>query len=227
MFNSSTYAICKGLNCFVTSLAAERSAALAGKHLNALIPIPVESNASAEFLTKNALNKPQPLPHKSRYQQQLDAIFVEEVSMTSSELWPATDSILQKISSNRVSFGKKLVVGTADFFQLPALSGTSLMSSCFPLTTFVFNELKHFVRMKNEEGQELLSILSSVPKSVDQIKRAWEIILKARTFVDTWNAVPHNRIRIFATTKAEKLATLEKLKLKIKDVYFFESQVGW
>ena len=221
MLKSLIYAICNGLNCILTSFAAERSAALAGKHPNALIPIPVESNASAELLTKNALNRLQRLSHKSRYLQQLDAIFVEEISMTSSELWAASDSILQMISSNRVPFGGKLVVGTGDFFQLPPPSGTSFMSSCFPLTFFVFNELKHFVRMKNEEGQELLSSLSSVPKSVAQIKRAWEIILKACTFVDTWNAVPHDRIRIFATTKAEKWATLEKIEVENKGCIFF------
>ena len=36
------FAICQGLVCIVTSLAAERSAALAGNHLNALFPFPVE-----------------------------------------------------------------------------------------------------------------------------------------------------------------------------------------
>ena len=225
MLKLLAYALCKGLNCILTSLAAERSAALAGKHLNALIPFPVENNASADFLTKFALNKLQRLPHKSRYLQQLDAIFVEELSMISSEVWAATDLIFQMISSNRIPFGGKLVVATGDFFQLPPPSGTSLMSSCFPLTTFIFHALKHFVRMRNGNGQELLSILSCVPKSLDQIKRAWEIISKSCNFVNTWSAVPNDRIRIFATRKAEKLATIEKIEeVKRRGNEYYESR---
>ena len=54
MLKSPAYAICQGLNCVVTPLAAERSAALAGKHLNALIPFPVEKYPSAESLSKKS-----------------------------------------------------------------------------------------------------------------------------------------------------------------------------
>ena len=42
MLKAFAFAICQGLVRIVTSLAAERSAALAGNHLNALIPFPVE-----------------------------------------------------------------------------------------------------------------------------------------------------------------------------------------
>ena len=126
----------------VTSIAAERSAALAGKHLNALIPFPVEKCCSAESLSKKALSNLQRSPIKSRVLQHLDVIFVEELSMISSELWAATDHVLQVVTANYVPFGGKLVVATGDFFQLPPPSGSYLMSSSFPLTTFAFHNLK-------------------------------------------------------------------------------------
>ena len=44
MLRSVAYAICQELNYVVTSLAAKRPAALAGKHLNALIHLPVQKN---------------------------------------------------------------------------------------------------------------------------------------------------------------------------------------
>ena len=77
MLKSLAYAICQGLNCVVTSLAAERSAALAGKHLNALIPFPVENYPSAESLSKKALSNLQRSPIKSRILQNLDVFFLK------------------------------------------------------------------------------------------------------------------------------------------------------
>ena len=169
----------------VTSIAAERSAALAGKHLNALIPFPVEKCCSAESLSKKALSNLQRSPIKSRVLQHLDVIFVEELSMISSELWAATDHVLQVVTANYVPFGGKLVVATGDFFQLPPPSGSYLMSSSFPLTTFAFHNLKNFVRMRNKNGQELLSLLSATPKTDANAEKIWKIMEKDCTFVQS------------------------------------------
>ena len=54
MLKSLAYAICQGLNYVVTVLATERSAALAGKHLYALISFPVEKSPSAGSLSKKS-----------------------------------------------------------------------------------------------------------------------------------------------------------------------------
>ena len=224
MLKSLAYAICQGLNCVVTSLAAERSAALAGKHLNALIPFPVEKYPSAESLSKKALSNLQRSPIKSRILQNLDVIFFEELSMICSELWAATDPVLQVVTSNYVPFGGKLVVATGDFFQLPPPSGSYLMSSSFPLTTFTFYHLENFVRMRNKNGQELLSLLSATPKTDASAERIWKIIEKDCNFVQSWNDVPNDRIRIFATRQAERKATESKIaEVKSSGTKFYES----
>ena len=211
MLKSLAYALCQGLHCVVTSLAAERSAALAGRHLNALIPFPVEKSSSAESLAKTALSNLQRSPVKTRFLQNVDVFFIEEMSMISSEIWAATDHVLQVITSNYVPFGGKLVIATGDFFQLPPPSGSYLMSSSFPLTTFAFHNLKNFVRMQNKNGQELLSLMSSVPKTDANAKRIWEIIEKSCNFVESWSDVPSDSIRIFATRQAERKATENKI----------------
>ena len=211
MLKALAFAICQGLVCIVTSLAAERAAALAGKHLNALIPFPVEKNASAESMSKHALTTLQRNPNKTKYLRALDLLFIEEVSMISSELWAATDEVLQTISSNFVPFGGKLVIATGDFFQLPPPSGTYLIRSSYPITTFDFNPLKQFVRMQNKLGQELLLLMSTVTKSAASAKRVWEIIEQTCTFVDMWHEVANDAIRVFATRKAEWKATAEKI----------------
>ena len=224
MLKSLAYGLCQGLHCVVTSIAAERSAALAGKHLNALIPFPVEKCCSAESLSKKALSNLQRSPIKSRVLQYLDVIFVEELSMISSELWAATDHVLQVVTANYVPFGGKLVVATGDFFQLPPPSGSYLMSSSFPLTTFAFHNLKNFVRMRNKNGQELLSLLSATPETDANAERIWKIMEKDCNFVQSWNDVPNDRIRIFATRQAERKATENKInEVKCSRTQFFES----
>ena len=211
MLKSLAYALCQGLLCVVTSSAAERSAALAGKPLNALIPFPVERNASAESLAKTALSNLQRSPVKTRFLQNVDVFFVQEMSMISSEIWAAFDHVLQVITSNYVPFGGKLVIATGDFFQLPPPSGSYLMSSSFPLTTFAFHNLKNFVRMQNKNGPELLSLMSPVPKTDANAKRIWEIIQKICNFVKSWSDVPGDSIRKFATRQAERKATENRI----------------
>ena len=159
MLRTLSYAICQGFNCMVTSLAAERSAALGGKHLNALIPFPVEKNGTVNSLSRVALFSLQKSQDRSRFLQNLDVLFVEEISMISSELWAATDHVFQIICSNYEPFAGKLIIATGDSFQLPPPKGSCLISSSFPLTTFHFSFLQHFVRMQNETGQKVLSLM--------------------------------------------------------------------
>ena len=212
MFNCIAYALCQGLNCMVTSLAAERSASVNGKHINALFPFPVEVSSTCESLARNALSRLQRDAVRSRYLQCLDVLFVEEISMISSEMWAAIDHVLQTVCSNYVPFAGKLVVATGDFFQLPPPTGSSLISSCFPLTTFQFLKLEHFVRMRNKAGQDLLRLIGNVPRSDEVIEEAWKIFTEHCNFVDSWDDVPVTDIRIFSTRKAEKEAVARKVE---------------
>ena len=211
MFNTVAYALCKGLNCMITSLAAERSASVNGKHINALIPFPVEVSSTCDSLAKKALSNLQRDPTRSRYLEALDVLFIEEISMISSELWAAIDHVLQTICSNYVPFAGKLVIATGDFYQLPPPSGSSLISSSFPLTTFQFMKLKHFVRMQNMAGQELLTLIGDVPRSEAAIAKAWDILSNECNFVDSWDDVNVTDIRIFSTRRAEKEAVNKKI----------------
>ena len=212
LFNCIAYALCQGLNCMITSLAAERSASVNGKHINALIPFPVEVASTCESLARNALARLQRDSVRSRYLQCLDVLFVEEISMISSEMWAAIDHVLQTVCSNYVPFAGKLVVATGDFFQLPPPTGSSLISSSFPLTTFHFLKLEHFVRMRNKAGQVLLRLIGNVPRSDEAIAEAWKILTEHCTFVDSWDDVALTDIRIFSTRKAEKEAVARKVE---------------
>ena len=212
LFNCVAYALCQGLNSMITSLAAERSASLNGKHINALIPFPVEVASTCESLARNALSRLQRDPVRSRYLENLDVLFVEEVSMISSELWAAIDHVLQTICSNYVPFEGKLIIASGDFFQLPSPSGSSLISSSFVLTTFQFLKLQFFVRMQNIAGQMLLRLIGDVPRSDDATEEAWKIMSEECHFVDPWEDALDTDIRIFFTRKAEQEAVSRKIE---------------
>ena len=98
------------------------------------------------------------------------------------------------------------------------------MSSSFPLTTFTFLKLENFVRMQNKNGQELLSLLSTTPKTDGNARRIWEIIDKGCNFVHSWKDVPNDRIRIFATRQAERKAIEDKtIDVKNSGTQFYEN----
>ena len=97
MFNCVSFDFCQGLTCMITSLAAEHSASVNGKHINALIPFPAEISSTCESLARNALSRLQRDSVRSRYLQCLDVFFVEEISMISSEMWAAIDHVLQTV----------------------------------------------------------------------------------------------------------------------------------
>ena len=151
-------------------------------------------------------------------------LFVEEISLISIELWAATDHVFQIICSNYVPFAGRLIIATGDFFQLPPLKGSCLISSSFPITTFHFTFLQHFVRMQNETGQKVLSLVSTFPRTTAIGNQIWNLIERNCSFVEGWDDVPNDTVRIFATRKAERYATLKKInQLKDSGSQFHES----
>ena len=70
--------------------------------------------------------------------------------------------------------------------------------------------------MQNETGQKILSVMSTFPRTPLIGKQIWNLIERNCNFVECWDDVPNDTIRIFATRKAERYKTLKKI-CQVKD----------
>ena len=205
-------AFAKGFNCVVTSLAAERGSIFGGLHINALIPFPVNNNASVSQMTSYALEKLCREPIKCKYLQRVHVLFIEEVSMVSAELWSSMDSVLQCVFGNSLPFGGKFLVCSGDFRQLPPPSGTLLLRSNTVLTCFTFYHLKTYVRMINIAGQRLLDLIAQYPSTESIRNEVLTIIEQNCNFVRSWCEVIMYCLRVFSIRLAEREAIDERIE---------------
>ena len=211
MLNALAYALKKKLNCIITSLAAERSASLYGKHINTLFPFPVLQRPNVQAYADKAITILARQPLRTNILKHTDVFLIEEVSMISAELWAAMDLVLQSIMDNQVPFGGKLVIATGDFHQLPPPSGTLLLNSSSVFTTFDFFVLNNFVRMQNDIGRKLLTLLTKIPTSESNINEICKIISDNCIFSCSWKDVAADSLRVFSTRKAEFLEVQRKI----------------
>ena len=205
------YAISRGLECCLTSLAAERASTFSGKHINGIFPFPVTPVMNVQHYVEHAMRKLIADPIKFQLLESLDVIFVEEVSMVSGELWAAMDLVLRHVMLSQVPFGGKLVICTGDFSQLPPPNGTLLILSSSILTNFLILRLKHFVRMTNLDGQQLLRLFDTVHASAGDVDTMIRIISRNCQFVETWNQANPSALRVFARRAAEREATSARI----------------
>ena len=217
MIHCVVSAMTKGFSCIITSLAAERSAILGGRHINALFPFPVSDINSVSHLVSHALNRLARDPVKFFVLKALDIIFVEEVSMVSAELWSAMDCVMQQVSDTSVPFGGKLVISTGDFRQLPPPCGMLLLMSNTVLATFEIYLLKEYVRMQNLYGKLLLNLLSEYPISPEKCDQVVQIVNTYCNFVPKWSDVSLHDLRVFATRSAEKEAIEQRIEFVRRD----------
>ena len=78
--------------------------------------------------------------------------------------------------------------------------------------------------MQNGTGQKVLSLMSTIPRTTAIGNQIWSLIERNCNFVDCWDDVPNDTIRIFATRKAERYATLKKInQVKDSGSQFYES----
>ena len=162
-------------------------------------------------LVEKALSSLARQPIRSNVLKHLDVLFVEELSMVSSELWAAMDQVLKCLCDSNVPFAGKLIIATGDFNQLPPPSGHSLIASTFIFTTFTSLPLQHFVRMQNLDGRRLLSLLVKSSYTENDKSEIWNLIEQHCLFVDSWSEVPDDCLQVFATRKAEMHAIQNKV----------------
>ena len=217
MIHCVVYGITKGFSCIITSLAAERSSILGGRHINALFPFPVSDNASVSHLVSHALSRLARDPVKFFVLKGLDIIFVEEVSMVSAEIWAAMDCVMQQVAGSSIPFGGKLVISTGDFRQLPPPGGMLLLMSNTVLATFEVHLLKEYVRMQNLYGKILLNLLSEYPISLEKCNQIVQIVNTYCNFLPKWSDVSLHVLRVFATRTAEKEAIEQRIDLVRRD----------
>ena len=129
--------------------------------------------------------------------------------MISSELWAATDYVLQVITANYVPFGGKLFIATGDFFQLPPPSGFLFDEFFFSLTTFTFLKLENFVRMQTKMAKNCCLCCQRLQKLTAMRGVSGKLIGKGCNFVHSWKDVPNDRIRIFATRQDQNVKQLK------------------
>ena len=211
MTHVMAYAVSKGLDCCLTSLAAERASTFSGKHINAIFPFPVTGEIVVQHYVEHAIRKLMCDPVKFKLVESIDVLFIEEVSMISAELWAAIDLVLQHVMESNVPFGGKLVISTGDFLQLPPPNGTLLVLSMSILTNFWILQLKRFVRMNNVSGQRLLQLFDHPDNSKEQLDEMVDIIATNCTFASTWDGVDDSSLRVFARRAAERNAIDSKI----------------
>ena len=221
MIHCIVAALSKGLNCIVTSLAAERASCFGGLHINAIVPFPVMHTPNVSNFVSVALKMLSRDPVRWQTLEKIDVIFVEEVSMICAELWTSVDCVLQFICNRSVPFGGKMVICSGDFLQLPPPSGTFLLLSNSVLTNFTFHHLKEFVRMGNIEGQRLLTLFAHFPLVQADEDSIIEIMRNNCRFVNCWADVPNEMLRVFATRIAEKEAIDQRISIVEQDIIRF------
>ena len=206
------YAVCNGLVCFITSLAARRSAQLGGEHLHRLFAIPLKKIPACD-LAKEALGRLENDIKRRYFLEQLQVLIVEEISLIQAELWATIDLVLQMLKQNELPFGGILIIANGDCCQLPNVEGTDIFLSSNLIFNFNFHFLEHLVRMVDVKGQEVLRLLEQRPVPMDSIDRICELLSENCNFHSSWQTVEEENImKVFGKKSAEQQALDEHRK---------------
>ena len=200
------YAMCKGLNCLVTTLAGEKAAQHGGLHLHRLIPMPVSSTLPVIKQVESTVQKLYLDPLRLVLLKSLDVLLVEELGMLNSEQWSVLDQTFRFVNNNNLPMGGVLVLGNGDPKQLRPPSGPLLWISPIVLTNFRFFYLKEYVRMMDPNGERLLNLLDKTDLSDEDADEIIQIISDHCNFLTCWNDIPREStiLRVVPTKMAEK-----------------------
>ena len=200
------FGLVNGLNCYVTSLASRRSASFNCEHIHRLFCICVNKHDVATTVDK-ALQKLRNKPNYCALLMNIDVLLIEEVGVISSELLSVIDLILKNLKNNSSSFGGVFVICNGDTNQLPNINGSNVFLSPLLLFCFKAHFLRHYVRMVDAEGKELLEKMTLKPITNDDIIIIKKIIEKRCSFVNSWEDIADKRImKVFGKRSAEQEA---------------------
>ena len=201
------FAMNNGLNCYVTSLAARRSAQFCCDHIHRLFCIDTEEKNDAAAAASKSVRRLSFEPKKRALLMQLDVLVLEEIGLVNAELVTTIDLILRSIRNSDVSFGGIFVIANGDTKQLPSISGTDFFLSSALLFSYQCHFLNFYVRMHDVCGQALLDLISLKPLVGDDIRHVVQTIGRKCSFVESWNELPDQSVmKVFGKREAVREA---------------------
>ncbi|CAG0901418.1 unnamed protein product [Cyprideis torosa] len=214
------FAISKGLTVIVTSLASERSRSCGGRHIHLLFPMTVTRNTRNHPLldAQDCIRNLAKNPMKLLILQRTNVFVVEEIGLVSAEMYGVLDTVMKYVMSNDLPFGGKLVIANGDHVQLEPILGRPFWMSTHLMISFDIMVLKKYVRMANDQTlQDVLQLLRSCTISGEDRKRVVDAIKARCEFVENWNNVPSERLRVLTTKKAQAAINDKYLQEKRSD----------
>ncbi len=200
------HALCNGLVCYVTSLAARRATQLGGQHIHKMFCLSTKS-LSASSLCDEALVRLSTDLKRKCFLEKLQVLVVEEVSLISGELWSTMSLILKRLKGSDKPFGGVLVIANGDCCQLPSVTGSEIFQSTSLIFNFHFHFLTQLVRMADSMGQRVLRLLEPRPVAEASIDEIIEIVSNECTFVDSWEEIADRSVmKVFGKKAAEREA---------------------
>ncbi|EEQ97177.1 hypothetical protein Pmar_PMAR000344, partial [Perkinsus marinus ATCC 50983] len=206
------YALAKGLNTIVTSVASERAAALGGEHIHLVFSIPVSTDLAPRSLAERALTRLARDPVKMEWLRSIQVFIHEEIGTEGAETLDVQNKILQFLHKSPLPFGGVLVMGSGDPNQLPPIKETLLWTSPSVITTMRLAMLHKFVRSSTDRDlQEVLTLFQKLQPTDADIQRIQDLIDHRCRFIDNWDHVPAEALQIFGRHKAEQSAIQRQL----------------
>ena len=201
------FAMNNGLNCYVTSLAARRSAGFSCDHIHRLFCIDTNEKSDPAAAANKSVRRLSFEPKKRALLMLLDVLVIEEIGLVNAELLTTMDLILRTLRSSNMSFGGIFLIANGDTKQLPSFTGTDFFLSPSLLFAYRCHFLKFYVRMHDICGQTLLDLISLKPVPVDVIRQIISTIGNKCSFVDDWNDLPDGGVmKVFGKREAVRQA---------------------
>ena len=201
------FAMNNGLNCYVTSLAARRSAQFCCDHIHRLFCMDTGEKNDAASAASNSVKRLSFEPKKRALLMQIDVLVIEEIGLVNAELLTTIDLILRAIRNSDMSFGGIFVIANGDTKQLPSISGTDFFLSPSLLFGYQCHFLNFYVRMHDVCGQALLDMISLKPLEANDIRHVIQTIGRKCSFVEDWIDLPDQSVmKVFGKREAVREA---------------------
>ncbi|CAG0893520.1 unnamed protein product [Cyprideis torosa] len=128
------------------------------------------------------------------------------------------DSVMKYVMNNDRPFGGKLVVANGDHVQLQPILGRPFWMSTHLMMSFDILLLKKYVRMANDPTlQNVLGLLRSPTMSEDQREEVLHAVEANCNFIDTWDNVAPELMRVLTTKKAQEQINAKYLETMQND----------
>ena len=212
------YALSRGLNCMITTLAGEKAAQLGGIHLHRLIPLMPTTNLPVIKQVESTIQNLYRDPTRLVLLKKLDVLVIEEIGMLNSEQWSVLDQTLRFINNSNAPMGGILVFENGDPKQLRPQSGPLLWISPLLFTNFNFYYSKDYVRMNDPNGTKVLQLLDQKELTdANEIFFRNAIIHECKfypktNFLTSWDQLPTDSptLKVVPTKMAERKLVIEQ-----------------